>query len=256
MKMKLKKKYQAQVLLIVIMVLATVITVVLSVSFQTITDTKITKLEEENQKTLAAAEAAIEAALKENNTVILGQGSLSSFAGFQGQATFETVVDNKFETSLIDKDNSYTFYLGDYDINSYQIGSSIAENIEICFQQKSTNPALEITLVKTSGVKKYLIDPSSRINNASSPSNICNGNSSYNYSYTIPGTDIGNDSKLIVIRVLFQSSKLAFFRNSPFPLQGKTISSSAVSQKSGVSKKITLFQTYPQIPPDFFYTSF
>ena len=59
---------RGQILLITVMLLATVMTIVLSVSFKSVTETQITKLEEESQKALAAAEAAIEVALKNNST--------------------------------------------------------------------------------------------------------------------------------------------------------------------------------------------
>ena len=58
------KSQKGQILLITVMLLATVMTIVLSVSFKSVTDTQVTKLEEESQKALAAAESAIEVALK------------------------------------------------------------------------------------------------------------------------------------------------------------------------------------------------
>lgn len=243
------------------MVLATILTVVLSVSFRSVTETQITKLEEENQKALAAAEAAIDALLKStSNTVTLGQAGtdLASITGFTGGASLTTTTATSFITPALPQDASYTFYLGDYNPSTHQILASEARNIDICFKSASTNPALEITLVKTSGLKKYVVDPDARITNASSPSiilpSICSDNS-YNYTYPIPAADIGLDAKVLLVRTLYRGGRLLFYRSTNLPLQGKTISSSAVSQ-TGVSKKITLFQSYPQIPAEFFTTAF
>ena len=145
---------KGQILLITVMLLATIMTALLSVTFQSTTDIQVTKLEEESQKALAAAEAAIEASLKSGTTSILGEGSLSSLTGFTGSATIETTVSNTFTSPMVAKDSAYTFYLGDYNLTDKTIGSSINQDITICFISASTNPAIEITLLKTSEVKK------------------------------------------------------------------------------------------------------
>jgi len=250
---------RGQILLITVMLLATLMTVVLSVSFQSITETQVSKLEEENQKALAAAEAALEAALKQGaGTVIIGEGALSSLTDFTGSASVETATSNQFTTSSIIKDGSYTFYLENYDpVTKTFSGESLGtEDITVCFQSGTTIPALEITLVKDSGVKKYVVDPDSRISNAEAgtpPSVNCP--SGYVYSIDLHLADIGTDTKLIEARVLYASTKVFITRTTDLPLQGKTITSQAQSA-TGVSKKITLFQSYPQIPSEFFSTSF
>jgi len=251
---------KGQILLITVMLLATAMTIVLSISFKSVTETQVTKLEEESQKALAAAESAIEAALKENTNVVFGSSaSLSSITGFTGGATIDTATSTKFTSPFIIKDGSYTFYLGDYNLTTKEIGNSDPNNdITLCFQSGTTNPAIEVTLVKSSGVKKYVIDDpsSSRIDNASDASTIPCSNG-YVFSYPVPGTDIGTDGKFLLVRVLYASTKLFFSRSLNLPLQGRTISSQATSSTStGVSKKVVLFQSYPQIPSEFFVTSF
>ena len=244
------------------MLLATVMTIVLSASFKSVTETQVTKLEEENQKALAAAESAIEAALKENATATIGTGSLTAISGFNGSATIESLASNTFTTQNIDKDGSYTFYLGTYDVEAKTItGNSEARAITVCFESATTNPAIEVTLVKTSGVKKYVVDPDSQITNADDGLPVSpNCPSGYSYSINIPGPDatgIGTDSKFMLVRVLFAPTKLLFYRTTTLPVQGRTISSSVTSSTSvGVSKKVVLFQSYPQIPGEFFTTTF
>ncbi|MCX7881577.1 MAG: hypothetical protein N2482_03680, partial [Patescibacteria group bacterium] len=172
---------KSQILLITVMILATVMTIILSVSFQSITETQITKLEEENQKTLAAAESAIETLLNEKSSAVyLGSGSLANFNEFTGGATLENIQSNEFTTPFLKKDTSYTFYLADYNKETNIFGSSFNQALEICF---SSSQAIEATLIKTNAIKKYVADPTGNITNASIPSNICSNNK-YQRSFT------------------------------------------------------------------------
>lgn len=257
-----------QILLITVMLLATVMTIVLSASFKSVTETQVTKLEEENQKALAAAESAIESALKANsdNSTITSVALGTDFSGFSGSATIESLAATTFTTPTIDKDGSYTFYLGTYDMATKTItGASEARAIIVCFESGTPNPAIEITLIKTSGVKKYIADPNAdqagRISNANDGVPVsANCPSGYNYSINIPGPDatgIGTDGKFLLVKVLFAPTKLLFYRTTTLPVQGRTISSDIKSSTSaGVSKKVILFQSYPQIPGEFFTTTF
>ena len=261
---------KGQILLITIMLIATILTVVLAVTFKSTTETQLTKLEEESQKALSAAESAIDVALKENSansaitSVTLGSGSLTSITEFSGNATVESLTSKTFTSPNIPKDGSYTFYLGDYNLTTKTIGSSTTsppnQAITICFQSGSTDPALEITLVKSSGVKKYVIDvpSSSRITGATNASSSCIPDSSFGFSTDIPGADIGTDGQFLLVRPLYASTRLLFSRSTTnFPVQGRTVSSEAKSSTStGVSKKVVLFQSYPQIPAEFFTTAF
>jgi type II secretory pathway pseudopilin PulG len=234
------KNKPGQILLITVMLLATVMTIVLSVSFKSSTDTQVTKLEEESQKALAAAESAIEVALKNNSTATLGSGSLNSISGFSGEATIATTTSNQFTTPTIVKDGSYTFYLGDYNLASKTIGNSINQSIDVCFNNGTT---VEITLVKTTGVKKYFANGSV----VGCPDKGVN----------IPAADISTDSKFLLVQVLYAPTKLLFSSSANLPAQGRTVTSEVKSSTStGVSKKVVLFQSYPQIPGEFFTTAF
>ena len=247
-------QYKGQILLITVMLLATVMTIVLSVSFKSVTDTQVTKLEEESQKALAAAESAIEVALKNNSTATLGSGGsseLNSVTGFSGSATIESLAETTFTTSIIPKDGSYTFYLGNYNLATKTIDTPyFNRNILLCFKLGS---AVEATLVKSNGVAKYLGDSTGTIIGA--PTGTCNGNVTYTKSIDIPADPNG---QFLLVRVLYASTKLFFSSNGiNLPIQGRTVSSQATSSTStGVSKKIVLFQSYPQIPAEFFSTSF
>ncbi len=244
------KKKRGQVLLITVMLLATALTVILSVSFKSTTDTQLTKLEEESQKALAAAEAGIEAALKQGT--IANIGSLPGLGDFTGSASIETTTTNSFITPLLLKDEQYTFYLANYtspnNFSNYWSG-----NLTICFG----NVALEITLIKSDNtLTRYAVNPSnsSIINNgvsASSGSNNC-PESSFSNNYSLASI---SNTKLMIARVIGGQTKIGIKGSSVLPLQGKTIVSEAKS-KTGVTKKVILFQSYPQIPANFFVTSF
>ena len=242
---------KGQILLIIVMVLATIMTVVLAITFKSSNEAKTAKLEQENQKALAAAEAAVEAALQSNNNVTIGEGLLESLTGITGSATVQDLITNVFTTSAIAKDAAYTFYLSDYDPETKTFtGTSRDEDVTVCFDSATPNPAIEITLLKTDSVKKYVIDPSTRITNAYASQGVCSANADFDYSYIIPGADISTDSKILYVRVMYGASKLIFSRTSDFPIQGR-IANSEVVTDTGVSKKVTLFQTYPQIPAEF-----
>jgi len=233
---------KSQVLLIVIMVMATILTVVLAVTFKSVNESRITKLEEESQKTLAAAEAAIETALKTNSAVTIGEGQLSSFTNMTGTATVEDLITNVFTSGAIAKDSSYTFYLTEYDPagKTFITGrTSINEPVTVCFDSASPNPAIEITLVKTESVRKYVIDPDERITNAFPSQGTCTANTDFEYSYTVPGSDILDDSRLMLVRVLYGSSKLIISRATNFTIQGRIAFSD--SSKASLSHQFPKF---------------
>ena len=64
-----------------------------------------------------------------------------------------------------------------------------------------------------------------------------------------------SNSKLLIVRLLGASSKLGFEGSSELKKQGETISSQARTT-TNIVKKVELRQSYPQIPAEFFVTSF
>lgn len=241
------------------MLLATVLTVVLSTSFKSTTDIKIAKLEEESQKALSAAESAVEEALKSSGNVIIGTGNLNAISGFSGGATISQVTSNTFTTPLLQKDEQYTLYVGTYDPATKTVGNSVQEDITLCFGGGSDIPAIEITLIQQNGLKKYVVDPNgtSRVNNATTAGSTCTIDGNYPYWFTIPAADIGITTKLLIARSLYGGGKMLFNRASTaLPPQGRIVSSEARSTGSDVTKSVELFQSYPQIPSEFFVTSF
>ena len=275
--MKIHK--QGQVLLIVIMVVATILTVVLSLVFKSQTETQITHLEEQNQKALAAAEAAIESALKQQSNVTFGSGTLSNYTGYVGQATLSTNTKNTFVSPLLQPDEQYSYYLVTYDPSApaaSRLGSDYyATNFTVYFGTTASTtcagrntPALELTYITvnqtpppTYTVTKRLVEPctTGKTVGAQDVTVTSLGNSPEKvedtpfYFKTASLTAPAN-TKLVIIRPLFANTKIGVVGTSLKP-QGQYVTSSAKTP-DGIEKKVQLFQSFPQIPAEFFLTSF
>lgn len=252
--------YQSgQVLLITIMLLATTLTVVMTNAFKSITDTQTTKLEEDSQKALAAAEAGIEKSLNEKTEeagipdVNIGPGELNDIQNVN--TTLLTTSSKTYTTPLISQDAQYTFYLSDYpDLTSYWTG-----DLTIYFYSENDLPALELLFIKSnSTMSRTIIKDSASTFISGSNFRIPDSGS-----YTLENTNFKrkykftntNNNKLLIVRLLGAGSKLGFEGSFDLKKQGETISSEAKTN-TNVVKKVELRQSYPQIPAEFFTTSF
>jgi len=278
------KKQSGQILLIMVMLIATVITVVMTLVYKATTETQITKLEQESQRALVAAEAAVERALKTNIPVdssstysALGLTNLIGINLEQSTVAKSQVDSADFVTTLLQKDQSYSFYLATSDDF---ISFASHWNGQLTFYLDSeggTNcstrdvPALELTLIygaTNSSIKRWVIEP------CSSGSMIANADltsfdqgASFPFSGTtfkyktadnivdISDINIYPQPKILFIKSLFSSTKVGIHGSANLRPQGNILESTAKAY-SGVEKKIQLFQSYPQIPAEFFTTSF
>lgn len=243
-----------QMLLILVMIMAIALTVVLTMTFTTRTDTQLTKLEEENQKALAAAEAGIEQSLKSGGPVdLMTSGSFSSSLS-SGSTTLTSSASDTFTSPTLTSGEAYTAYLGTYSAGSPPTyGASTATNIIVCY---GTGSALDIALVKNTApqVKHYVADAEELIYGSGDLSETSCPDTSFAHAVTVPGTDVGVDARFLVVRAIGASTKLSINKTG-LPSQGRTVSSQ-VTTKTQVTKKVQLFQSYPQIPAEFFFTSF
>ncbi len=261
------KRQSGQVLLITVMLLATALTVVLAVSFRSTTDTQTAKLEEESQKALAGAEAGIEETLR-TGTALSNFSGLNVPSGFTGSAAVDTSVGSKFLTPLLQQDEQYTLYMSDY-TQAAGFTNPVARSLTFYFGAPSGNncdsrtaAALEITEVSsTDTIKRTLVEPcpasSAKYIGTSGLSTSPGGTlQNVSFGYTTSALSVAND-KVVIIRVLFSSSVVGVDTGglSNLPTQGKTITSEAHSP-TGVTKRVQLFQSLPQIPADFFVTTF
>lgn len=276
-----KKHNAGQSLLVLVMVIAVLMTIVASASYRLTVETQSTKLQEDSIRSLAAADSGIERGLKlANNTGAIGANSVQSFQqmGLQldgvdmekSRVLITTASSTSFVSSVVAKDEQYVFYLSNYpDYNDFftglislYFGSSSPTS---CSSSPRTAPALELTLISGEGndqTSRYVVEPCTTGNYISGTGIISpSGSTSFEgltFGHTASNAlSIAGSSKpkLLIVRVLFASTKIGFASSNYLPVQGKTIRSEAVAY-SGPSKIIQVFQSFPQIPADFFVTSF
>ena len=260
------KRNSGQALLITIMLIAVALTVVLAMSYTSKTDVQLSKLEEENQKALAAAEAGIDALVNQNaDASVLIDGSLGdSFKEFSGSATKTAVAKEEFASPLLQPNSHYMLYLADYPgLSTNPFSGTVTiyySNKTLC--NDSSSDALEVTVIYGTAypytIERFKVDGGQRISTGQGKYQDDVGytkdgvsfkckTSSFSMTYANP--------KLMIVRSIFNPTRIGFEGSSSLPTQGTIISSEAKTS-SGVSKKVQLFQSYPQIPADFFTTSF
>jgi hypothetical protein len=252
-----KKTTSGQVLLIVILISLVLLTIGLSITQQNIDETRLTKLEEENKKALSAAEAGIEALLRDTTgttSIAIGEGTsiLSDAEGVQGKAVLQEGLSNILTTSLLRKDDTLTAYLIPQDqigtSNTNSSGFTIAHDLSTCSSNPDHKFALELTFLN------------------GSDSGSISTTRYFDCGSVITGSDLWDNttpaSQALLIHLVTPSSSFPGVRltlnravGDNWPLQGKTIVSS-VTTNTGVVKTIQLFQSYPQIPGDFQMTKF
>lgn len=261
-----KSRQRGQILLIAVMLLALTMTIVLSVTFTSKTETQITKLEEESQKALAAAEAGIEAALKSGD-VTIGEGGILQGSGFTGEAKVTTDVGDQFVTPLLQKDEQYTFYLSDYPA----LGNPYTGDLTVSYGSGGTacnTIALEFSLIYDDPgatgyqIKRFIADLGNTFSSDTGEKGSVTGTKirevNFNCSAPLGAISAFPNAKVLIVRVFSGATRLGFSsgnQNVFLKPQGKFVNSQATSQ-TGASKKVELFQSYPQIPADFFVTGF
>jgi hypothetical protein len=249
---------KGQVLLIVIMLLATIVTVVMTVAFNSTTDTQVAKLEEDSQKALTAAEAGIDAVIKRDVGASLPFTSLGDFTaqGITGNAQVLSVTKPAFITPLLQKDEQYSFYLSDYPAFT----NKWTGDLSIYFlSEEGQCPSIEILLITgTNTQKRYAYNTcASTIVNAALASNVTTQIETTTFRWKT-GTPLTiTDGVIAFVKVYGGKTRLGFKdeRGVSLPTQGKTVESEARTA-TGVVKKVQLFQSYPQIPSSFMMTSF
>jgi len=260
----LKKSQSGQVLLIAILLSTVLLTLGLSLLDLTGKDTRVTKIQEDTAKAQAAAEAGIEAALNDLRAENLDIATILNDENYSGDVTIAELTHGTFQTPLISKDAQYTFFLTGYDSVAKTITSAaMTDNMAIKKVTPSDSSycssdqafAVELTfLSSTSGVvKRYLIDECDLIDGTTDE---------YDFSATIPTADISPDPSVMIARIIapsnnFDGAKLNIVNTTSdgeWPAQGKTITSTASFGESHVTKKVQLFQSFPQFPAEFFIT--
>ncbi len=277
-----------QVLLVLVLLIALVITVLSSISYRLTTEIQSTKSQEENVRVLAAADSGIEKGINMINTAgspAIGQFSFSdatvgitNLPGIDSQRSRIIITDsaaNNFVSPEVPQDDQYTFYVASYP----SLTSSYTGNLILYFgsdgagscNSRST-PALEVSIIYgansdqidkrlyercTSGQQVAGAYNSSKISPNATSSTVGGINFSYNTSNNPLNIGAYPNAKMVIVRTLFAKTRVGFATGTAaiLPSQGKLIRSEAVS-RSGTSKVVTLTQSFPQIPADFFVTTF
>lgn len=281
--------YRGQSLLILVLIIAMVLAVVSATSYRLSVDTKTTKLQEETVRAMAAADAGIDIGLQRatrNTTNLIDlvtfqdvglnpEGIDPARSSIQVTQTSPTL----FTTPRISLGQQYTFYLKDP--NAAPTTSDWDGFLVMRFRNddggtQCISPrnftAFEITFIHraTTGgdtIYRELVDPCTTgevIGTALNRNNgaVSIGNTTVDgvtYFALWAGFDLMISMphlRAIVVRPLFAAGSVRFEASwEPFISQGKTIQSTAVS-RSGASRRITVFQSLPQIPAEFFVTQF
>lgn len=266
-----------QILLVIVLISTVLLTIGLSVSKVTTQETRVSKLEEDSKRAFAAAEAGLEAALQLQSGSIALSTVLGEDAGISGQAEIITTDAPSYKAPELKKDKQLTFYLsgftpadpgnpdsqGVFD-EPFSGNLKIHIDDEASFCTETKKHALELTFVNaTTTENKISTRKVIELKNCD-PQVIEGTTDKINYDDIIDLSAL--PSHLLFIRLIAPSSEFTGIRlqvinstgdgSENWPTQGKTIISTATTTQTNVSKKIKLFQSYPQLPADFFITSF
>jgi len=271
MKKIYKNNKSGQILLLVILVASILVTVAISTSQLTTQETRVSKLEEDSKRAFAAAEAGLEAALRlPSGSVDIGT-LLGEVSGLSGTAVVTTTQAPTFTVPALNKDKMFTFYLSSYtpidptdpdstpDYGTAYAGTLSIDRIKPIgadYCDGDQKHAVELTFINATTTNnkitmRKLIDECDIFDGTADEVDY--------------GTDINlaqASSHILIVRMLAPDTnfeegqiKIVNGEDDNWSTQGKTIISTATTT-TDVSKRIKLFQSYPQIPSDFFVTSF
>lgn len=271
----LRKGQRGQALIVLVLMISIILAIVSATSYRLTTETQTTKAQEDSVRALAAADAGIEVGLQRANNLPAQTYSFADLglllAGVDATKSRVLITDtsSNFVSPVIAKDGQFTFYVKDYNDPA---APNYASNINIYFRAESgsscvaprTQPAYELTYIygpTGNLVRRMLIEPCTGpqaiTGNSFTPTGAgatING-VAFQQSYVInPATSGMADMRLIILRPVFGSARFGFTGTNLEP-QGKLIRSEAYST-SGPSKIVTIFQSLPQIPAEFFVTTF
>lgn len=271
-----KNRQKGQALIVLVLMISIILAIVSATSYRLTTETQSTKAQEDSVRALAAADAGIEVGLQRANNLPAQSYTFAdlnlSLGGVDAARSRVLITDTSrdFATPVIPKDGQFTFYVKDYNDPA---APNYASDIYIHFRSESgsdcgaprTQPAYELTYIygpTGNLVRRMLVEP------CTGPQAI-SGNSFTAFNtgtYTVDGVTFQHqiiinpatsgmaDMKIIIIRPVFGLARFGFTGTNLEP-QGKLIRSEAYTT-SGPSKIVTIFQSLPQIPAEFFVTTF
>lgn len=255
---------KGQALVLVLLALAVVLTIVLFILSRSITDISVSSNESEAVSAFSAAEAGVEQAL------VIGVGGSSTV----GSASYTSQVTNVAQGSTgfvypsdLNSGDSMTLWLKSQDTSPSYTGS----NLKICwgklgaYSDQNLMPAIETVLFyettadnpATAKIFRAAFDPNAArrsSNSFSAPGGSCViDGKSFQFQTTLSLASLPNP-QFVFVRMFYNTDTnhpVAFDSTDShiFPTQGILISSLGVAAQS--SRKVEVFQSWPEIPSSF-----
>ncbi len=260
------KNQRGQALLIIVLVMVVALTVGLSVATRTIINLRNTQQQADSQKALSAAEAGIEQAIK-------NQTSAEGTFGTGGQAVSYATTLQDISTSApfltnggnqVSKNDAIYVWLSPYTSNFTQTWPN--GDLKIYWGEDPNpcnNAALEIAVISgskaTPSIARYVFDPCpsrQAANNfypiTSAGTTTISGKTLY---YEVqagitPNFPTISNGMLVRIDPIYSNAYIGAYGTN-LPPQG-TIYTSIATTSANITRKVQVFQGYPEIPAEFF----
>jgi hypothetical protein len=278
------------------MVLGTLLVVAMTAIFQSSSNTQISGSTQLSQTILAASEAGLEKGLLDGNPGTFAELGITNLVNVDLNNSRVEIAEpryTEFSTQRQDADSQYTFYLTDYDPSTATFGSPYALTFKVYYEsqnQTCDDIALEFTFVYDQGgngtyeTSKRIADAGNKLTSdntddifsavvaANDPTGVVD-----DYRYQCVTSDITvstfPNAKFVMIQNYLNGTKIGFkaSNSAQMPPQGKIITSTARAKatndvsisgsptpipQTGLTRVTQIFQSYPQIPSEFWTTSF
>lgn len=265
-----KASERGQALLIIVLIMVVALTVGLSVATRSITSLRTSTEEVNSAQALSAAEAGLERSLSEGTTV---SDTLSNQASYTTSVTTKSGnqmllnngalipkdegVDLWFVAHTCGTDGKSPCWSSPWQPNPPGPGG----NVVFYWDTNSCNDSAALEVVVISGsvtspvLNRYVYDPCSprRTSNkfsASSPGGQIEGKT---LNYSTGNIAVSNGLMARIIPIYKDTIIGVIASGSPLPSQGSVVTATGSfgSDKSKIVRKLTAFQSYPQLPTEF-----
>ncbi len=281
---KVLSDQKGQTLLVIVLVMVVALTVGLSIATRTIVNLRTTSDQANSQKALSAAEAGVEESIKTGSSIAKTNFPIASGVNVS-YTTNVNPVDGTVKfllnggTQISQHDAVYVWvtpYMNNFSttwsghLTVYWGDASASTNCNVYSPPSPYNPtpAIEVAVVygskTTPNIQRYAFDPcgaprttsnhfdSSGITTGSNK--ICTGDNcqTLKYSRTIDLTT----TPVLLVRVnpIYTDSYIGAQGDNNLPGQGSIIDSTGTTDQS--TRKISVYEGYPEIPSEFFPVSF
>ena len=255
-----RQRIGGQSLIVVLMLAALISTIVGTVAFQSATQTNTTNTTTQQEIAEKGAQGILEKILNNESINVsedlgtnLNPSITPVFSNAVGTANFVTA-------NTVSKDSQYLFYLSGYDpTTNVYAAPSFSSSFTIYFDSDTdvaTCPVLELTYVGFTGTPSVPTILKREATGACG-SNTVGVNTALGGGTTIDGVDFARSwtvsvsspiatSNLLIIRPLFNDTKLGFTTSGNLPAQGQTITA-VVQTAQGTQREEQVYRPYPQI---------